>query len=80
MGQMEDVVKEIHDKGRDLTDWEMRFIGDMLDRVKKYTTLRLSPKQSDIITRIHQERVTGNPGAQEDIQRGIADSQAQEVF
>lgn len=80
MEKMEDVVKEISAKGRDLTDWESRFIGDMLDKVKKFTTLRLSPKQTDIITRIHQERVTRNPSAQEDIQSGIVDSQAQEVF
>ena len=47
------MIEEIDEFGQDLTEWEVRFIADLIDR---YVTA-FSSGQAKQIERIHEERV-----------------------
>lgn len=51
--QLRELVEEIDDRGEDLTDWEIGFIANIIDK-----DLRTFTKaQANAIRRIHRERV-----------------------
>lgn len=51
MRECADMIEEIEDRGVGLTDWEDQFIDSVSDKET------LSPKQREIIDRIHEEKV-----------------------
>lgn len=47
------LLEEIDTEAADLTDWELEFVSDLIDRrVRTFT-----PKQAGLIRRIHRERM-----------------------
>jgi len=52
-GELRDMVLEIDTKGIGLSDWEVEFIGDLVDK----DIDRFSEKQEAQIRRIYEERV-----------------------
>lgn len=48
-----DMLDEIDEDGEDLTDWEVKFVGDLVDRQMDV----FSPSQADVIRKIHSQRV-----------------------
>jgi len=52
------MVLEVSDHGRNLTDWELNFIADMDEKFDKYGSgTILSDAQKDTIDRIHRDRM-----------------------
>lgn len=58
--QLRDRVEEIDDSGKGLTDWEIEFIGRMIDEdVRRFTD-----KQAEVINRIYRDRVRNTKRSQ----------------
>lgn len=51
--ELQRMVEEIDRDGQNLTDWELEFIGDMIDSPPKV----FSPNQARTIEQIHEERM-----------------------
>lgn len=51
MSECASMIEDIEERGRGLTDWEEKFIDDVGGKEK------LTPKQREIIDRIHSEKV-----------------------
>ena len=51
--EIKEILEEIDTKGKGLTDWELKFVADILERKQE----TFSTKQENMIRKILEERV-----------------------